>query len=160
MLLQQVIGAADDEIHHFDGGVEYAQRFGGDRVVGFIKIFVNGFNKPLFFAVIGDIGGGGGDSAVVGQQFANGFAAQAAGKESLRQSVQLPGDVVFLMELVFGKHAQENVFGQDVLNQHFLDIKLRNLRADGAMAKLQETGGGGLIMILGGSGCYGCAQGG
>ena len=72
----------------------------------------------------------------------------------------MPGDVVFLVELVFGEHSQENVLGQDVLNQHFLNVELRHLGADGTVAKLQKAGGGGLVVVAFGGVPHGLAQGG
>ena len=63
------------------------------------------------------------------------------------------------MELAFGEHAQEDVLGEDVLQQHLANIGGGDVGADGLVALLQEGLGGclvGHVASLGG--VHGSAQ--
>ena len=42
------------------------------------------------------------------------------------------------MELRFVEDRDENLFREDMLNQHFTDVLLRHLRVDGLFAQLPE----------------------
>ena len=68
VLLQQVVSAPDDEVHHLVGSVDYAQAVGGSGVVGGIKVLVDGLEELLLLGVVGDLVGGPADGAVVGPQ--------------------------------------------------------------------------------------------
>ena len=72
--------------------------------------------------MVGDLVGGAADGAVVGAQAVYGLAAHVAGEEGALQGVQLAGDVVLPVELVLGEDAQEDVLGQDVLEQHLAHV--------------------------------------
>ena len=70
-------------------------------------------------------------------------------KKGVFQRVKLPGHVVFAVELVLGEHPQEDVLGQDVLQQHLPDIGLGYRGADGLAAMLEEAGGALLVGRIG-----------
>ena len=146
VLLQQVVSPPDDKVHHFVGSIDHAQAVGSSRVVGLVKVLVNRLEELLLFGVIGNSVGSPANDPIVGAQAVNSFPAHVAGKEGLLQGVQVPGDVVFPVELVLGKHPQENVLGQDVLEQHFPHVGAGHLRADGLPAQVEESGGGGLVV--------------
>ena len=124
VLPQQVVGAPDDEVHHLVGGIDHAQAVGGGGIVGFIKILVDGLEELLLFGVFRDFIGGPPDGPVVGAQPVNGLPPHVAGKEGPLQGLQVPGDVVLPVELVFINHPQKNILGQDVLQQHFPHVGL------------------------------------
>ena len=63
------------------------------------------------------------------------------------------------MELVLAEHAQEDVAGEDVLQQHLADVGVGHVGADGLAAQVQEEGGGVLIVGVAGLGVgHGLAQ--
>ena len=67
-------------------------------------------------------------------------------KKRALQLVELPGDVVLAVELVLGEHAQEDVLGEDVLEQHLAHVGGGHVRADGVATQLEEADGGGLVL--------------
>ena len=152
MLLEQVVGAADDEVHHLVGGVDDAEAVGGGGVVGLVEVLVDGLEELLLFGVVGDLVGGAADGAVVGAEAVDGLAAGVAGEEGAFEGVQLAGDVVLAVELVLGEDAQEDVAGEDVLQQHLADVGVGDVGADGLAAEVQEEGGGGLVVGVAGLG--------
>ena len=86
------------------------------------------------------------DGAVVGAEAVDCLAAQVAGEEGLLEGVEVTGDVVLAVELVLGEDAQEDVFGEYVLQQHLPDVRLRNVGADGALAEVEEGGRRALVV--------------
>ena len=99
-----------------------------------------------FLGVVGDLVSGAADGAVVGAEAVDGLAAEVAGEEGLLKGVELAGDVVFPVELVLAEHAQEDVLGEDVLQQHLAHVAVGHGRADGLPAEGQEGGGGRLVV--------------
>ena len=73
-------------------------------------------------------------------------------KKVLFQGVQLAGDVVLAVELVLGEDAEEDVAGEDVLEQHLADVGVGDVGADGLAAEVQEEGGGVLVVGVAGLG--------
>ena len=45
------------------------------------------------------------------------------------------------MELLLAEHAEEDIFGEDVLEEHLPHVRLRDVGADGLAAELEEGGG-------------------
>ena len=140
VLLQQVVRAPDDEVHHLVGSVDHPQAVGGGGVVGLVEVLVNGLEELLLLRVLGDFVGGAADGPVVGAEAVDGLAAHVAGEEGLLQGRQLPGDVVLPVELVLGEHPEEDVLGEDVLEQHLPHIGLGHGGADAAVAQFKEPG--------------------
>ena len=134
MFLQQVVRAADDEVHDLVGGVDYPQAVGGGGVVGLVEVFVDGLQELLFLGVVGNLVGGPADGPVVKAEAVDGVPAQVAGEKGLLQGVEPAGDVVFSVELVLGEHPQEDVLGQDVVQQHLPDVPGGYGGADGLLA--------------------------
>ena len=56
--------------------------------------------------------------------------SHVAGEEGALQGVQLAGDVVLTVELVLVEHPQENVLGQNMLDQHLPDVVVRHVGAN------------------------------
>ena len=75
------------------------------------------------------------DGPVVGPQPVDGLPPHVAGEEGPLQVVQLAGHVVFLVKLVLGEHSQEDVLGEDVLEQHLPHVGLGHVRADAPAAQ-------------------------
>ena len=150
MLPEQVVCAADDEVDHLVRGVDDAEPVGGCGVVGFIKILVDGLEEALLFGVVGDVVCCPADCAVVGAEPVDGLAAHVAGEEGPLQAVEPLGDVVLAVELVLGEDAEEDVPGEDVLEEHLAHVGLRHVGADGLPAQLQEARRGGHVgLVLG-----------
>ena len=84
--------------------------------------------------MVGDLVGGAADGAVIGAEAVDGLAPDVAGEEGTLQGVQLAGDVVLPVELVLGEDPQEDVLGQDVLQQHLAHVAVGHLGADGLAA--------------------------
>ena len=82
VFLQQVVRAADDEIHHLVGCVHHAQPVGGGGIVGLIEVLVDGLEEPLLLCVFSNLVGGAADGPVVGPQPVDGLPAHVAGEES------------------------------------------------------------------------------
>ena len=118
VLLQQVVRAPDYEVDHLVGRVDDAEPVGGGRVVGLVEVLVDGLQEALLLGVVGDVVGGPADGAVVRPEPVYGLPPHVAGEEGVLQPVEPPRDVVLAVELVLGEHAQEDVLGQDVLEQH------------------------------------------
>ena len=49
VLLEQVVRTSNDEVHHLVRGIDHSQAVGGGRIVGLIKVFVDGLEELLFF---------------------------------------------------------------------------------------------------------------
>ena len=88
----------------------------------------------LFLGVVGNLVGGPADGPVVKAEAVDGVPAQVTGEKGLLQGVQPTGDVVFPVELVLGEHPQEDVLGQDVLQQHLPNVAGGHGGADGLLA--------------------------
>ena len=146
VLLQQVVGAADDEVDDLVGGVDDAEAVGGGGVVGLVEVLVDGLEELLLFGVVGDLVGGAADGAVVGREAVPSLMAHRAGEEGLLQSVQLAGDVVLAVELIVVEDAEEDVAGEDVLEEHLADVGVGDVGADGLAAEGEEEGGGVLVV--------------
>ena len=80
-LLEQVIRAPDDEVHHLVGGVDHAQPVGRRRVVGGVEVLVDGLEELLLLGVVGDLVGGPSDDSIVGPQSVDGLPPHVAGEE-------------------------------------------------------------------------------
>ena len=57
VLLEQPVGAADDEVHHLVGRVHHAEAVGGAGVVSLVEILVDALEELLLLAVLGDVVG-------------------------------------------------------------------------------------------------------
>ena len=146
VLLEQVVRAADDEVHHLVGGIDHAQAVGGGGVVGLVEVLIDGLEELLLLGVVGDLVGGAADGSVVNAEAVDGLASGVAGEEGVLQGVQLAGDVVLAVELVLGEDAEEDVAGEDVLQQHLADVGVGDVGADGLAAEGEEEGGGVLVV--------------
>ena len=146
VLLQEVVRPPDDEVHHLVGRVDHAQPVRRRRVVRLVEVLVDGLEELLFLGVVGDLVGGPSDDPVVGPQPVDGLPPHVPGEEGALQPVQLTGDVVLLVELVFPEYAEEDVLGQDVLEQHFPHVRRRHGGANGPAAQVQEGRGGFLVL--------------
>ena len=135
-----MVCAADDEVHDLVGGVDDAESVRGGGVVGLVEVFVDGLEELLLLGVLGDFVGGAADGPVVGSEAVNGLASHVAGEEGLLQGGELAGDVVLAVELVFAENAEEDVLGEDVLQQHFAHVGGGDGGADGLLAVGEEAG--------------------
>ena len=63
---------------------------------------------------------------------------EVAGEESRFQRVQLAGDVVLAVEVAVVEDLGENLFGQDVLDQHLAHVGIGEAGVDGLLRMLQE----------------------
>ena len=66
VLLQQVVCATDDEVHHLVGGVDHAQPVRRRRIVGGVEVLVDGLEELLLLGVVGDLVSGAPDDSIVG----------------------------------------------------------------------------------------------
>ena len=87
---------------------------------------------------MGDLVSGAADGSIVDTQAVYGLPAHVASEKGLLQGGELAGDVVLAVELVFTEHSQEDVLGEDVLQEHLAHVGLGNGRADAAVALLEE----------------------
>ena len=148
VLLQQVVGAPDDEVHHLVGSVDHAQAVGGGGVVGLVKVFVDGLEEPLLFGPLRDFVGGPSDGGVIGLQVRKGLKVRFVGEESRLKGAQPAGDIVCAVqaELRLVDHPLEDVLREDVLQEHFAHIVAGHRRADAPLADREEVGGGGPVV--------------
>ena len=65
---EQMVRAADDEVHDFVGGIDDTQTVGGGRVVSLVEVLVDVLEELLLLGVVGDVVGGAADGAVVGAE--------------------------------------------------------------------------------------------
>ena len=112
---------------------------GRRRVVGGVEVLVDRLEELLLLGVVGDLVGGPSDDSVVGPQPVDGLPPHVASEEGALQPVQLPRHVVLPVELVLPEYTQENVLGQDVLEQHLPYVGRGDGGADGPAAQVQEV---------------------
>ena len=67
VILQQVIRAPDDEIHHLVGCVHHPQAVGGGGIVRLVEVLVDRLQELLLFRVLGNLVVGPADGPVVGR---------------------------------------------------------------------------------------------
>ena len=70
-------------------------------------------------------------------------------KEGVFERFQVFGDVVLAVELILGEDAQENVLGEDVLEQHLAHVSGRDGGADRVAAQVQELRSRSLVARVG-----------
>ena len=134
-----MFGALQHEADDFAGGVDDAEAVGELGVVNLVEVFVDGFEKALLFVVVGDAGGGLANGAVVGFQPLEGVFLGGAGEEGFLDAGELAGDVVFAVELGVVEDAEKDVFGEDVLEQHFAHVVGGNVGVDAVAAEFEEA---------------------
>lgn len=83
------------------------------------------------------------DSRIVRLQHVHGLLLHTASEEQLLQRVERLRDVVLAMEVALTEDARENVFGQDVLDEHLANVGVGDGRVDCLLGLLQELSGGG-----------------
>ncbi len=135
VLLQQVVRAADDEIHHLVGCVHHAQSVGCGGIIRLVEILIDGLEKLLLFRVLGNLVGGPSDGPVVCPQPIDGLPAHVAGEERPLQRGKLPGDVVLAMVLDLSEDPLKDVLGQEMLQQHLPHVGLGDRGADAAVTQ-------------------------
>ena len=145
VLLQQVVCPTDDEVHHLVGSVDHAQSVRGRRIVGGVEVLVDALEELLLLGVVGNLVGSPPDHSVVSPQPVDGLPPHVAGEEGALQAVQLLRHVVLPVELTLVEHSLEDVFGQDVLEQHLPHVCKGDDGADGLAAQFQEGRGGLLV---------------
>ena len=86
----------------------------------------------------GNLRGGAANGGVIRLQTFEGLPLQRTGEKRTFKRIQLSGDVVVLVKVRIIKHLGENLFGQDVLNQHFPHIRIGQRRVDGLLRMHQK----------------------
>ena len=89
-------------------------------------------------ALYSDFVGSTPNRAVVGTQPVNGLTSHVACEKSVLEGIQLAGDVILPVKLVLVEHPQENVLGQNMLDQHLPDVVVRHVGANRLVAKFEE----------------------
>lgn len=88
--------------------------------------------------MVGDPGSGGLDDPDIGIDLAQDAPADVADEEGLDHPHEGAGDVVFSMKLGFIEDGDEDVFRQDVLDDHLPDVGHDDVGVDGIPAEFQK----------------------
>ena len=138
MLAAEPVRPLDHEAHDLVGRIDHAEPVGGLGIVDLVEILVDRLEEGLLLVVPGDLRRIGADGGVIRLQRAQGVALHRAGEELALEIVERFRDVVLAVEIALIEDMAENLFGEDMLDQHFLDIGLRHAGIDGLARLLQE----------------------
>ena len=138
MLLAQPVGRADHEAHDLARCIDDAEAIGGHRVIDLVEILVEALQEPLLFRVAGDHRCGRLDARIIGAERFQQFLLLAIAEQFLLQRVKRGGDIVLAVEVGILEHLGEDVFGQDMLDEHFPNVFFADRRVDGVASVLEE----------------------
>lgn len=119
-------------------GVHHAQAVGHLGVVHLVEVLVQHFQELLLLVVVLDAGGRRVDGLVVVLQHGQQVLALAVAEQGGHQPLQLLGDVVLPVEVGLVEDLVEDVGREDVLDHHFADVRLGDVRVDLRLAQGPE----------------------
>ena len=139
MFFEEVVGGLDHKTDDFVGRIDDSEAVCTFGIIDFVEVFIDDFEEFLFFVVVGNRGGGGVEGLVVVSDVAELVLADFSGEYGVDEAFEFASDDVVFEETGIVENGRKEVFGEDVLNEHFADVGGADVGVDFGAAEFEEA---------------------